>query len=108
MRNIATGHISVSFHRHRVLHQRYPAKVPQYVAQSLAKAALASSIASVAANNILIVSSYGSGSGARRCWPHYIRDANQAASEFGARARVALASPARPPLRQGPRSATAK
>jgi hypothetical protein len=31
--------------------------LPQYVAQSLAKAALASSIASVAANNILIVSS---------------------------------------------------
>src|SRR6516164_9186655 len=63
MRNIVTGHIFRILHRHRVLHQRYPAKVPQYVAQSLAKAALASSIASVAANNILIVSSYGSGSG---------------------------------------------
>jgi hypothetical protein len=47
-----------------VLHQRYPAKVLQYVEQDPAKAAPASSIASVAANNILIVSSFGSGNAA--------------------------------------------
>jgi len=72
------------------------------VAQSLAKAALASSIASVAANNILIVSSYGSGSGARRCWASLYMWRESGCKRIWSTARVAPASPARPLLRQGP------
>ena len=44
MRNIATGHIFLSSHRHRVLHQRNPANSPQYVWHCPAQAALANSI----------------------------------------------------------------
>jgi len=82
--------------------------IPQYVAQSLAKAALASSIASVAANNILIVSSYGSGSGldAVGLIIYVTRIRRQA--KIGAPAGLPWPAAARPPLRQGPRRATAK
>jgi hypothetical protein len=38
-----------------VLHQRNPANSPQYVVQSLAKAAPASSIASIAASKISFI-----------------------------------------------------
>jgi hypothetical protein len=57
-----------------VLHQRYPAKVPQYVEHDLAKAAPTSSKDSIAASKIfLIVASYGG------C--HYAKDATQVTSE---------------------------
>jgi hypothetical protein len=53
-----------------VLHQRYPAKEPQYVEQEPAKAAPASSIASIAASKIFpIVASYGG--------RHYTKHATQ-------------------------------